>query len=58
MAENGNGSNPGRIRPTTIEYTFRCAGLGGDVKVKAFIRKAYDWYTEQMESTEDNARYM
>ncbi len=43
---------------TTVDYTFRCAGPRGNAKVKAFINKAYDWYTKEMESTEDNARYM
>lgn len=50
--------NSHREPVTTIEYTFRCAGPNGNDKVKAFITKAYDWYTKRMESNEDNARYM
>ncbi|CAM9769918.1 unnamed protein product [Ectocarpus fasciculatus] len=44
--------------PTIIDYTFRCAGPEGNEKVKNFITNAYAWYTKEMESTEDNARYM
>ncbi|CAN0351525.1 unnamed protein product, partial [Ectocarpus sp. 12 AP-2014] len=47
-----------RAPPTIIDYTFRCAGPEGHEKVKNFITNAYAWYTKEMESTEDNARYM
>lgn len=43
---------------TKIEYTFSCAREGGDEKVEAFIKKAFEWYIGKMKSTEDNARYM
>lgn len=56
--ENVRKSNSHQPPVTTIEYTFRCAGPRGNAKVKAFISKAYKWYTEKMESSEDNARYM
>eukprot|EP00752_Nemacystus_decipiens_P016296 g14573.t1 len=56
--EHGGKSNSYQPSVTTIDYTFRCAGPRGNVKVKAFINKAYDWYTKKMESFDDNARYM
>lgn len=53
-------SRPNTMREpiTTIGYSFWCAGPRGNDKVKAFMQKAYDWYIERIEATEDNARYM
>eukprot|EP00752_Nemacystus_decipiens_P016297 g14574.t1 len=63
MHSGGGGGRDGgppseRETITTIEYTFQCARPRGNAKVKAFINAAYDWYTEEMKSTEDHARYM
>ncbi|CAN0107280.1 unnamed protein product [Ectocarpus sp. 12 AP-2014] len=53
-----DGSAPDRDTVTTIEYDFRCDRQGGNIKVKDFIQKAYEWYTDEMKSTEDHSRYM
>ncbi|CAM9204899.1 unnamed protein product [Ectocarpus sp. 6 AP-2014] len=53
-----DGSSPDRDTVTTIEYDFRCDRQGGNTKVKDFIQKAYEWYTDEMKSTEDHSRYM
>lgn len=53
-----DGSSPDRDTVTTIEYDFRCDMQGGNIKVKDFIQKAYEWYTNEMRSTEDHSRYM
>ena len=43
---------------TIVEYTFQCVRLLGGAKIKAFMNKAFEWYTEEMAATEDNNRYM
>ena len=43
---------------TTIEYTFQCYRMRGGAKIKAFMSKAFEWYTQEMAATEDNSRYM
>ena len=39
-------------------YLFKCAEQDGDVRIRMFIQKAFDWYCKAMESTEDNSRYL
>ncbi|CAM9741632.1 unnamed protein product [Hapterophycus canaliculatus] len=53
-----DGGGPDRETITTIEYAFWCARFRGNALIKAFIKEAYDWYAEEMKSTEDHARYM
>lgn len=53
-----DGAGSDRSTVTTTEYAFRCTRPSGNVKVKAFINTAYEWYAEEMKSTEDHARYM
>eukprot|EP00752_Nemacystus_decipiens_P016300 g14577.t1 len=43
---------------TIVDYTFQCVRLHGGAKIKAFMNKAFEWYTEEMAATEDNNRYM
>lgn len=43
---------------TVVEYTFQCVRLHGGAKIKAFMTEAFEWYTQEMAATEDNARYM
>lgn len=42
---------------SVVAYKFWCDRAEGDVKIEAFINKAYEWYTEEMKLTEDHARY-
>ncbi|CAN0564553.1 unnamed protein product, partial [Laminaria digitata] len=39
-------------------YWFSCDELDGDMRIEAFIKKAFAWYCKAMESTEDNSRYL
>lgn len=41
-----------------VRHHFLCYGLEGNVKIQALIDEAFQWYCEEMKSTEDNARYM
>lgn len=41
-----------------MSYSFKCNELDGDKRIDAFIEKAFLWYCEVMEATEDHARYL
>lgn len=41
-----------------VRYQFMCKRIGGNNKIRAFIERAFDWYCEEMKSTEDNSRYL
>lgn len=41
-----------------VRHHFLCYGLEGNMKIRAFIDEAFQWYCEEMKSTEDNSRYM
>ncbi|CAN0433199.1 unnamed protein product [Ascophyllum nodosum] len=42
----------------TIHFAFRCTEWDGDVRIDAFIRKAFQWYCKEIAATEDRGRYL
>lgn len=52
----GVGFLPSLAKQTS--FLFKCAEQDGDVRIGAFIQKAFDWYCKAMECTEDNSRYL
>lgn len=39
-------------------FMFKCAETDGDIRIEAFIQKAFKWYCKEMETTEDHGRYL
>lgn len=37
---------------------LRCQKSDGDLRIQAFMNRAFQWYHEAMRSTEDNSRYL
>eukprot|EP00904_Undaria_pinnatifida_P012176 jgi/Undpi1/8089/HiC_scaffold_24.g10561.m1 len=54
----GNGKESAKDVKRKTSYLFKCAEQDGDVRIQAFIHKAFDWYCKAMECTEDNSRYL
>lgn len=46
------------LPPEQTAFMFKCAEKDGDVRIEAFIQKAFAWYCEAVERTEDHSRYL
>lgn len=44
--------------PGQTTFMFKSAEQDGDVRIEAFIQKAFVWYCKAVESTEDHSRYL
>lgn len=47
-----------RGAPQQVTFMFACARRDGDHHIQRFVNRAFSWYINEMEATEDNSRYM
>ncbi|CAM9201239.1 unnamed protein product, partial [Sphacelaria rigidula] len=47
-----------QLQEDGVRYMFLCARENGDKVIQAFVDKAFTWYREAMENTEDHSRYL
>lgn len=45
------------VTPFQVIFTFASSESDGDLRIEAFLNKAFLWYCKAMESTEDHYRY-
>jgi len=59
-ASQGDGSGDGKTKVSKKNriFMFQSNGKEGSAKIDAFIKKAFDWYTQKVEAAVDNSRYM
>lgn len=46
------------VTKTVVTMVFETSRWGGEQRVNAFIAKAYDWFTKEVEKDEDHSRFM